>query len=78
MAYAVAYLLGVDDVMYKGGNLTLPVADMDRGVHQARRPITRSEPTIGISIGLEVDDMEAAVEELQAEGYFVPVSNTGE
>ena len=89
--------------MYKGGNVTLMVADMDRavefyaqqlglelkvrygnewaevvapgitlGLHQARGPITRSEPNIGISIGLEVDDIEAAVEVLHAKGILFP------
>ncbi len=91
--------------MYKGGNVTLMVADMDRavefyaqklglelkvrygnewaevaapgitlGLHQARGPIARSEPNIGISIGLEVDDIEAAVGELRAKGVVFPSS----
>ena len=91
--------------MYKSGNVTLMVADMDRsvafcieklgldlkvrygneraevgapgitlGLHQAREPIARSDPSIGISIGLEVDDIEAAVGDLQAKGVLFPAS----
>ena len=91
--------------MYKSGNLTLMVADMDRavefytqklglelkvrygnewaevaepglmlGLHLARGPIARSDPNIGISIGLEVDDMEAAVGELKGKGVPFPSS----
>jgi catechol 2,3-dioxygenase-like lactoylglutathione lyase family enzyme len=91
--------------MYKGGNVTLMVADMDRavefyaqklglelkvrygnawaevvapgitlGLHQARGPITRSDPNIGISIGLEVDDIDATVGELQTRGVVFPSS----
>ena len=91
--------------MYKSGNLTLMVADMDRavefytqklglelkvrygnewaevaapgvmlGLHQARGPIARADPNIGISIGLEVDDIEAAVEELKGKGIAFPSS----
>lgn len=85
--------------MYKSGNVTLMVADMDRaidfyshklgfeqkvrygnewaevsapgvnlGLHQARGPIARSDPSIGISIGFEVDDIESAVADLTARG----------
>jgi catechol 2,3-dioxygenase-like lactoylglutathione lyase family enzyme len=91
--------------MYKGGNVTLMVADMDRavdfythkvgldlkvrygnewaeivapgvtlGLHQARGPIARSDPNIGISIGLEVDDIESAVAALIAKGIAFPSS----
>ena len=91
--------------MYKSGNMTLMVADMDRavsfyteklglelkvrygnewaevaapgitlGLHQARGPIARSDPNIGISIGLEVDNIEAAVEELKGKGVAFPLS----
>jgi len=91
--------------MYKSGNMTLMVADMDRavsfytemlglelkvrygnewaevaapgmtlGLHQARGPIARSDPNIGISIGLEVDNIEAAVEELKGKGIAFPLS----
>jgi catechol 2,3-dioxygenase-like lactoylglutathione lyase family enzyme len=91
--------------MYKGANVTLMVADMDRavefyaqtlglelkvrygnewaeiaapgltlGLHQARGPIARADPDIGISIGLEVDDIDATVEELKAKGVLFPSS----
>jgi len=91
--------------MYKGGNVTLMVADMDRavgfyveklglelkvrydnewaevaapgvtiGLHQARGPIARSDSSIGISIGLEVDHIEAAVGELKPKGVLFPSS----
>src|ERR1700716_1513518 len=42
------------------------------GLHQARGPIARSDPNIGISIGLEVDDIEEAVGELKAKGVLFP------
>jgi catechol 2,3-dioxygenase-like lactoylglutathione lyase family enzyme len=89
--------------MYKTGNVTLMVSDMDRavafyiqklglelkvrygndwaevvgpgltlGLHQAQGPIARSDPAIGISIGLEVDDLDAAVLELKARGVVFP------
>ena len=89
--------------MYKTGNVTLMVADMDRaiafytqavglelrvrygnewaeivapgvtlGLHQAQGAIARSDPAIGISIGLEVDDIAAAVLELTAKGIAFP------
>jgi catechol 2,3-dioxygenase-like lactoylglutathione lyase family enzyme len=91
--------------MYKSGNTTLMVANMDRavafytqtlglelrvryadewaevvapgltlGLHQARGPIARSDPNIGISIGLEVDDIEAVVEQLKAKGVSFPTA----
>jgi catechol 2,3-dioxygenase-like lactoylglutathione lyase family enzyme len=91
--------------MYKSGNITLMVADMDRavvfyveklglelkvrygnewsevaapgvtlGLHQARGPISRSDPNIGISIGLEVDDIEVAMQSLKARGVVFPSS----
>ncbi len=44
------------------------------GLHQARGPIARSAPNIGISIGLEVDYIEAAVGELKAKGVPFPSS----
>ena len=44
------------------------------GLHQALEPIARSDPSIGISIGLEVDDIEAAVGDLQAKGVLFPAS----
>ena len=37
-------------------------------------PIARSDPNIGISIGLEVDDIDAAVGELKAKGVLFPSS----
>ncbi|HLZ27257.1 MAG TPA: VOC family protein [Chloroflexota bacterium] len=89
--------------MYKTGNVTLMVSNMDRavafyiealglelkvrygndwaevvapgvtfGLHQAHGPIARSDPAIGISIGLEVDDIEAAVLGLTAKGIAFP------
>jgi|SRR5579859_7216624 len=42
------------------------------GLHQAHGPIVRSDPAIGISIGLEVDDIETSVEELKARGVAFP------
>jgi catechol 2,3-dioxygenase-like lactoylglutathione lyase family enzyme len=42
------------------------------GLHQAHGPIARSDPAIGISIGLEVDDIEASVQELKAKGVAFP------
>jgi hypothetical protein len=39
MAHAVAYLLWVEDVMYKGGNVMLMVADIDRHVFISRLPV---------------------------------------
>src|SRR5580704_11735835 len=50
--------------------VTLP--GLTLGLHQARGPIARSDPAIGISIGLEVDDLEASVLELQAKGLVFP------
>src|SRR5947208_16552543 len=44
------------------------------GLHQARGPISRSDPDIGISIGLEVDAIEAAVKELTDKGIAFPSS----
>ena len=41
---------------------------------EARGSIARSDPSIGISIGLEVDDIESAVAELKAEGIQFPTS----
>jgi catechol 2,3-dioxygenase-like lactoylglutathione lyase family enzyme len=91
------------DVVYKSGNVTLMVADMDRavefyaqtlglelkvrygndwaevaapgitlGLHQAMGVVARADPNIGISIGLEVDDIEAAVKELGGKGVVFP------
>jgi predicted enzyme related to lactoylglutathione lyase len=48
------------------------VPGLTLGLHQARGPIMRSDPAIGISIGLEVDDIEAAILELQAKGVVFP------
>src|SRR5207247_998558 len=97
--------------MYKSGNVTLMVADMDRavefyseklglelkvrygnewaevmtpgitlGLHLARAPISRSDPNIGISIGLEVDDIEAAVKQLTDKGiaFSSPIRETND
>ena len=50
------------------------------GLHQARGPIARSDPNIGISIGLEVDNIQAAVEELTGKGvaFPAPIRETNE
>src|SRR5579864_1997048 len=42
------------------------------GLHHARGPIARSDPHVGMSIGLEVDDIEAAVARLTANGILFP------
>ena len=44
------------------------------GLHQARGPLARSDPNIGMSIGLAVDDIEAAVRDLKAKGILFPSS----
>jgi catechol 2,3-dioxygenase-like lactoylglutathione lyase family enzyme len=42
------------------------------GLHPARGPIERTDPSIGLSVGLEVDDIYRAVAELQAKGVTFP------